>query len=88
MKRQILYKRQIFYKIIVRAPSPLGGGESQQLKKGVQVWCRAGLLKRGVGLALFLLNFLKVHLFYIQKVVYPSQNCVMHLKKDYCFVPP
>ena len=39
-------------------------------------------------LALFLLNFFKVHHFYIQKLLYPLQNCIMHLKKNCFFLPP
>ena len=41
-----------------------------------------------VGLALFLLNVFKVYYFYIQKLLYPLQNCVMHFKKNYFFMPP
>ena len=40
------------------------------------------------GLALFLLNFFKVYCFYIYKLLYPLQNCVMHLKKNNFFLPP
>ena len=36
---------------------------------------------RGRGLALFLLNFFKVYHFYIYKLLYPLQNCVMHFNK-------
>ena len=36
---------------------------------------------KGGRLALFLFNFFKVYHFYIWKLLYPLQNCVMHLKK-------
>ena len=35
-------------------------------------------LKERGWLTLFLLNFFKVHHVYIQKLLYPLQNCVMH----------
>ena len=37
----------------------------------------------GRGLALFLFNVFKVYHFYIEKLLYPLQSCVMHLKKNY-----
>ena len=40
------------------------------------------------GLAPFLVNFFKVYHFYIQKLRYPLLNCVMHLKRNYFFLPP
>ena len=57
------------------------------IKKGWKYGAGAGLLKRGGGVALFLLNFLKLYHFYVQKLLYPLQNCVMHLKKNYFFLP-
>ena len=40
----------------------------------------------GVGVvALFLFHFCKVYHFYIWKLLYPLQNCVMRLKKNYFF---
>ena len=39
----------------------------------------------GVELALFLFNFFKVYNFYIWKLLYPLQKCVMHLKKNFFF---
>ena len=36
---------------------------------------------------LFLFNFFKVYHFYIHKLLYPLQDCVMHLKKKF-FLPP
>ena len=48
-----------------------------------------GLLKMAAGgLALFLFDFFKVYHFYIYKLHYPLQNCIMHLKKKYFFLPP
>ena len=46
-------------------------------------------LKGGSGerLVIFPLNFFKVYLFYIQKLLYPLKKCVMHSKKYY-FLPP
>ena len=41
-------------------------------------------LKKGE-LTLFLFHFFKVYYFYIQKLLYPLQNCVMHLKKKSFF---
>ena len=38
-----------------------------------------------VELALFLFNFFKVYHFYIWKLLYPLQKCVMHLKKKFFF---
>ena len=35
---------------------------------------------KGKRLALFLFNLFKVYHFYMQKLLYPLQNCVMHLK--------
>ena len=43
-------------------------------------------LKRG--LALFRFNFFRVYHFYIWKLLFLLQNCVMHLKKKYIFLPP
>ena len=40
---------------------------------------------RGGGATLFLFNVLKVYHFYIKKLLYPFQNCVKHLKKNYLF---
>ena len=40
---------------------------------------------RGGGLALSLFNFFKVYHFYIYKLLYSLQNCVMHLKKNNFF---
>ena len=34
---------------------------------------------------LFLFNFFRVYHFHIYKLLYPLQNCVMHLKKNYFF---
>ena len=39
-------------------------------------------------LTVFLFSFFKVYHFYIQKLLYPLQNCVMRLKKNYFFLPP
>ena len=55
---------------------PTGGGTMVQ----GQVF-----LKGGGALALFLLNFFKVYHFYISKLLFPLQNCVMHLKKKNFF---
>ena len=41
----------------------------------------------GRELTLFLFNFFKVYHSCIEKLLYPLQNCVMHLKKNYFFVP-
>ena len=58
-------------------------------KKGVEVWCWGRCSYRGGGaVAHFLLTFFKVYHFYIKKLLYPLQNCVMHLKKNYFFLPP
>ena len=35
------------------------------------------------GLALFLFNFFKVYPFYVYKLLYSLQNCVVHLMKSY-----
>ena len=41
---------------------------------------------KGVGVGgPFLFNFFKVYHFYIQKLLYALQNCVMHLKKKNFF---
>ena len=53
----------------------------KNFKKEWKCGVGAGLLKRGE-LALFLFNFFKVYRFYIL-LLYPLQNCVMHLKKNY-----
>ena len=45
---------------------------------GGRVVCGGG---GGVGLTLVLFNFFKVYHFYIEKLLYPLQNCAMHLKK-------
>ena len=78
---------------IVWAPPPLWGKfwlppgwESEKLKKGVDVWCRGRSSYRGGQLTLFLFNFFKVYPFYIWKLFYPLQNCVMHFKKNYFFL--
>ena len=52
----------------------------RNFKKGWTYGAGAGLLKRG-GLTLVLFNFFKVYHFYIEKLLYPLQNCAMHLKK-------
>ena len=39
------------------------------------------------GLALFLLNFFNVYHFYIQKLFHGLHNWIMHLKKNYFFLP-
>ena len=62
------------YKIKNRAASMLQG---QVILKG-----RGGALKP------FPYNFFRVYHFYIQKLLYPFQNCVVHLKKNYFFLPP
>ena len=36
----------------------------------------------GGGLTLFLFNLFMVYHFYSYKLLYPLQNCVMHLKKE------
>ena len=44
----------------------------------------------GVGggwMILFLFNVYKVHHFYIQQLLYSLQNCIMHLKPNYHFLP-
>ena len=53
-----------------------GGVGLLKLKKRVNYSAGVGLLKRRV-LALFLINFAKVYHFYIQKLLYPLQNCVI-----------
>ena len=37
------------------------------------------------GLTLFLFNFFKVYLFCIRKLLYPLQNYVTHLEKNFFF---
>ena len=35
------------------------------------------------GLALFVFNFFKVYHFYMYKLLYALQSCIMHLKKKF-----
>ena len=66
-------------------------GKSEKLKKrgGSMVQGRVFLKGGGGGgVTLFLFNFFKGFHFYINKLVYPLQNCVIHLKKTYFFLPP
>ena len=66
----------------------LGSGDLKSLKSAWKYGPWAGLLKRqGGGLALLLLNFFKVYHFYIKKVFYSLENCVIHFKKNYFFLP-
>ena len=39
----------------------------------------------GGGMALFVFNFFKVYQFYMQKLLYPLENCVMYLRKKVFF---
>ena len=56
---------------------------------GIWKFWKGGWKKYGAGegsrevLPLFLFNFFEVYHFYIYKLLYPSQDCVMHLKKNY-----
>ena len=59
-------------------------GDLKIKKRGWKYGAGAGPLKRG-RLTLFLFNFFKVYYVYIYKLLYPLQNCVMHLKKNYFF---
>ena len=65
--------------------SPRGGRNLKKFKKGWKYGVGAGFFKRlgegEGGLALFLFNSFKVYHFYMEKLLYPLQNCVMHLKK-------
>ena len=45
-----------------------------------QVFLKEG--RGGGGLVLFLFNFFKVYHFYIQELLYPLKNCVMHDDDD------
>ena len=47
----------------------------------------AGLLKKGKQLKPFLFNFFKVYHLSIKKLVYPLQNCALHLKKNDICLP-
>ena len=59
-----------------------GWGESELSKRGWKYDPGADLLKRVArGQTLFLFHFFKVYHFYIYKLLYLWQNCVMHLKK-------
>ena len=61
-------------------------GVSEILQKGSGSMVQGQVfLKVGEGLALLLFNFFKVYHFYIYKLLYYLQNCVMHLKKNYFF---
>ena len=51
------------------------------LKRGGRMVQGQVFLKGGGGLTLVLFNFFKVYHFYIEKLLYPLQNCAMHLKK-------
>ena len=46
------------------------------------------LFEWGRGLTLFVFNFLKVYHFYIYRLHYALQKCVMNLKKNYFFLSP
>ena len=63
-----------------------GGGRGGNLKnkEGGSV-VQGQVFLKGEGLALFLFNFFKVYHFCIQKLLYPLQNCVMHVKENYFF---
>ena len=45
-----------------------------------------GFLEKG--LTLFLFDIFKVYYFYVYKLFYSFQNCVIYLKKNYFFLPP
>ena len=61
-------------------------GNLKNQKRGWKYGAGSGLLKRG--LALFLFNFFKVYHFHISRLLCPLPNCVIHLKKNYFFLPP
>ena len=69
-------------------PPEVGRGIIWKFKKsGWKYGAGKGLLKRR-GLTPFLFIFFKVYHFYICKLLYPLQNCVLHLKKNYFFLSP
>ena len=55
----------------------------KNLKRGGSMVREQDFLKGG--LALFLFIFVKVYHVYIQKLLYPLQNCVKHSKKNLFF---
>ena len=58
-------------------------GGSEKLKKGGEIMVQGQVL-----LKVERVEFFKVYHFYILKLLYPLQNCVLHLKKNYFFLPP
>ena len=66
---------------IVQAPLG-GGGESEKLKKGSGSMVQGQVIVKEGGLAFSQFNFFKVYHFYILKLLYSLQNCVIHLKKN------
>ena len=96
---RLVFLIKIVYNI-VRTPSPVlkrgevnfhylpwRGGIWKIRKRGWKYRAWAGSLKKRVGrLTLFLFNFFNVYHFYIQKLLYPLQNFVIHLKKIYFFL--
>ena len=60
------------------------GGKFEKLKKRWKYHAGADLLERR-GLALFSFTFFKFYNFYIKKLLYPLQSCVMLLNKKNFF---
>ena len=68
--------------IIVRTPRPPKGGRGPwEIKKEDGSMVQGQVFLKGGELALLLFNFFKVYHFYIWKLFYPLQNCVMHSEK-------
>ena len=71
--------------LLQKSPYPGGTGLWQIKKRGWKYCSGSGLLKRRRGLALFVFNFFQVYHFYMLKLLYSLQNCVMPLKKKVFF---
>ena len=67
---------------------PQEEGESEKLKKGGGSMVQGQVFLKGGGQHFSYLIFSKVYHFCIQKLLYSLQNCVVHLKKNYFFLPP
>ena len=60
---------------------------SEKLRKGGESMVQGQVFLKG-GAGTFPINLFQGLSFLHSQIIYPLQNCVMHLKKNYFFLPP
>ena len=79
--------RNEFLEILCKYARP-EGRNAEKLKYGAVSMLQGQVFWKEGGWNFSYLIFFRLYHFYIYKLLYPLQNCVVHLKKNYFFLPP